>query len=108
MVKLNKEMFGHLAEVIQRNLKDEAEAIESYQQMLNEINSICESRYLFEREIYENGESRKEETATAKADRKMLSIMCDNVKEIVGDELNHIKRLNVLYEAITGIKAKED
>lgn len=108
MAKLNKNMFGHLAEVVQKNSKDEAEAIESYQQMLNEINGLLESRWMFEREVYENGESRKEETETAKADKKMLKFMLENVKEIIGDELNHQKRLDIIYKALTGIKAKED
>ena len=107
MAKLNREMFGHLAESVQKNIKDEAEAIESYQQMMNEINSICSSEWMFKRTIYENGQDHVEPTPTATADKKMLKVTCDQLKEIIADEMNHIKRLNVLYETMTGIKAKE-
>lgn len=107
MAKLNREMFGHLAESVQKNLKDEAEAIENYQQMMNEVNNICSSEWMFKRTIYENGQDRVEPTPTATADKKMLKVICEQLKEIIGDEMNHIKRLNILYETMTGIKAKE-
>lgn len=72
-----------LAKAVEFNLKAEAEAVKDYTDMLiiNEQSSL-------------------EET-----DKKFVK---ETINEIVADELNHQKKLNMLYTMLTGIKANKD
>lgn len=73
----------HFADTIQFNVKAEADAIENYNQLLRQLNDVelsKDQRLFVEKEIY----------------------------EIIGDELNHIERLKMLYTLITGIETSKD
>lgn len=68
---------------LQENIKDEAEASESYVRLLKLLNNL----------------DIPEEDKNAYA---------EHIKEIIADELNHMKVLKELFYEITGIKAKVD
>lgn len=72
-----------IANLLQFNEKEEAQAIINYNQLLDVVRNSDLSKLKkekFEAEIY----------------------------EIIGDELNHQERLKTLYESITGIKESEE
>lgn len=106
MSKVNKNIFGHIAEELQENLMDEAEAVESYQKLLNEIDGCLTCDYMFEK--FDSELNKRVPTSTATADKKLLKLMAEEVKNIIADELKHQKTISILYEASTGLKAKEE
>lgn len=106
MSKINKNLFGDVALELQRNIEAEGEALEKYQTMLNHITDICSSGYLFKKW---NPETNMDEPSpTAKADEKMFKLIAETIKKYMAEEMKHLKGLQVLYEAITGIKAEAD
>lgn len=105
MAKLNKNMFNYIAEDLQNNIIDEAEAVRGYQMMLNRIDGLESCKDCFEK--YDSETEKMIPTTTAPADKKMLKMMREKIQEIISDELQHAKILATLYEACTGLKAKE-
>lgn len=105
MAKINKDLFGDIAHDLQKNMEDEAEAIKSYQELLNILGNMLKHEYIFT--VYDNGTQTSGPSPTARADKKMIELIIDNVKNIIGDELDHQKKLTVLYSAVTGLTAKE-
>lgn len=104
--KLNNAIFDRIAHSLQENLEDEAEAVASYQKMLNDINEINASSYLFTRWCDEKKCEVPRETE--KADHKMLKLIETKIKEIIVDELDHQRDLQTLYSYITGLKGKSE
>ena len=72
-----------LAKAVEFNMKAEAQAVEDYTDMLR-IN---------------------EQSSLEETDKKFIK---ETISEIVADELNHQKKLNMLYTMLTGIKANKD
>ena len=72
-----------LAQAVEFNMKAEAQAVLDYTDMLSQTES-----------------SSLEET-----DKKFIK---ETISEIVADELNHQKKLKMLYTMLTGIKANKD
>lgn len=72
-----------IAEEIQYNVKQEANAIQDYNRLLEYVKS----------------------SDLSKATKEIIE---SEVYEIIGDELNHQERLNMLYTTVTGIKANKD
>lgn len=70
-----------LATEIAKNMKDEAEAIESYNKLLCNI-----------------------EESNAEEKEELLSL----IEEITEDELNHITKLTKIFEALTKLSAKKE
>lgn len=91
-VKIDKSIFKYLAQSIQINMQKEADAIVSYQEMLNELQN------------YYHGEMDEE---SAKKYGKAKEIICKQIKEFIADELNHQEGLGKLYSFVTGIQANE-
>lgn len=104
--KLNMAMFGEIAVLLQDNLEDEAEASKKYQEVLNKIQGIQRTSYLFTQWCDEK--KCDVERETAKADKKMLKLIEDKIKAILVDELNHQRDLQTLYTYITGLKGKSE
>ena len=74
--------------------------------MLNHITDIVNAEYLFKKW---NPETNMDQPSpTAKADEKMFKLIADTIKKYMAEEMKHLKGLQVLYEAITGIKAETD
>lgn len=80
-----KEKVGktEIANLIEENDKDEADAIMSYNHLLEAVRNSELSRS--EQEIIES-----------------------EIYEIIGDELNHQERLKMLYSVVTKIKENKD
>ena len=72
-----------IAKIVQENLKEEAQAVIDYTEM---IKSVIESK------LDEIGKDR----------------IISTIEEIIGDELNHQMKLGQLYVALTGIEPKGD
>ena len=106
MSKINKNLFGDVALELQMNIEAEGEALQKYQGMLNHITEVCNSGYLFRR--WNPEKNIEEPTPTAKADEKMFKLIADTIKKYMAEEMKHLKGLQVLYRAITGIKAETD
>ena len=73
----------YIAELIQYNVKQEANAITDYNNLLKMVSGSDLSK------------STKE-------------IIQSQIYEIIGDELNHEDRLRLLYTTVTGIKTNKD
>lgn len=106
MAKINKDIFGEAAIYLQRNSEVEAESLQGYQEMLNVMTNQSRHDYIFR--IYDNATGTEKDSPTAAADRKMYKLIIEQVKEIISDELNHQKKLQTLYEAVTGFSAAEE
>lgn len=72
-----------IAKLVQFNTKSEAQAVEDYTELL---------RYAENCQIDD-------------ADKKYIASV---IEELIADELNHQTRLQMLYTALTEIKAKKD
>lgn len=72
-----------IAKLVQFNTKSEAQAVEDYTELL---------RYAESCQIDD-------------ADKKYIASV---IEELIADELNHQTRLQMLYTALTEIKAKKD
>ena len=72
-----------IADLIEQNDKDEANAIISYNYLL---------------EALKNSDLSKSKKETIESE----------IYEIIGDELNHQERLKMLYSLVTGIKENKD
>lgn len=105
MAKINKAIFDHVAVLIQDGIEDEGEAIKKYQELLNAVNGICNSDYLFK--VYDRASDKEIDSPTAAADKKMCKLLVEKIEEYIKEELKHLKGLTTLYEAITGLKAEE-
>lgn len=105
MAKINKTLFDHIAVLVQDGIEDEGEAIKKYQELLNAINGICNSDYMFK--VYDRVSDKEVDSPTAAADKKMCKLLKEKVEEYITEELKHLKGLTTLYEAITGLKAEE-
>lgn len=106
MAKLDKDKMGLVAEMLQENLEDEAEAVKEYQKTLNRLTELCASDYLFqtwnqEKQVYEP-------TPTAEADKKFIKLCITKIKEYIAEEIKHQKGLQTLYEYATGIKEDKE
>lgn len=73
---------GYIASLIQKNNKEEAEAVQHYTELINYI---------------DNSDLADEDKAYLKS----------QVKEIIRDELDHSARLSRIYEQLTGLTPKE-
>lgn len=81
--EIHSDSEKQIANLIQENMRDEADAIMSYTHFLEALSSsdiIGNKRDKIESEIY----------------------------EIIGDELNHQDRLKMLYSLVTNIKEAKD
>lgn len=81
--EIHSDSEKQIANLIQENMRDEADAIMSYTRFLEALSSsdiIGNKRDKIESEIY----------------------------EIIGDELNHQDRLKMLYSLVTNIKEAKD
>lgn len=80
-----KEKIGKMtiANLIEDNEKDEADAIKSYNYLL-------------------------EATKNSDLPKRQKEVIESQVYEIIGDELNHQDRLKMLYSVITDIKENKD
>lgn len=105
MSKINKNLFGEVATYLQRNMEKEAEAIKEYQEMLNSVTNMQNHHYIFE--VYDQGTNTSSPSPTANADKKLLKLTIEQLKEIIAEELKHQHILSVLYETMTGIKAEK-
>lgn len=106
MAKLDKNKLGMIASWLQENLEDEAEAISGYQEMLNKLNELISSGYLFEK--WNQEKQAYEPTPTANADKKFIKFCIEKTKEYIAEELKHQKGLQALYEVCTGISADKE
>lgn len=105
MSNINKNLFGEVATYIQKNMENEADAIKEYQEMLNVVTNMCNHEYIFE--VYDQGTNTTSPSPTAAADKKLLKLTIEQIKDIIAEELKHQHILSVLYEAMTGIKAEK-
>jgi len=93
VAKIDKSIFKYCASELQRNMMKEADAIMSYQELINMLNN------------YYVGEM--DETNRMKFEKARDKII-STIKEFIEDELNHQETLSKLYTFVTGIKASED
>lgn len=105
MAKINKELFGQTALLIQENQEKEADALKEYQKLFNQVTELSRSDYLFT--VYDNATGRTVPRDTAAADKKMLKLILEQTKSIIAEEMKHQRMLTMLYEALTGFKAEE-
>lgn len=104
MSKINKDLFGLTAVMVQDAIKEEGEALKKYQDMLNCTVRTSQDRYLFQC-CAPDGSSI--DTPTAAADRKMFTLIIKTIKDYMSEEMKHLKGLTSLYEVLTGIKPEE-
>ena len=81
--KFEKRSKMDIADLIEQNDKDEANAIISYNYLLSAIKT----------------------SELSKAEQEVIE---SEIYEIIGDELNHQERLKMLYSLVTKIKANKD
>lgn len=104
MAKIDKNSFAQIAQELAKNMEDESEAIKSYQELLTHINAMKDWKDLYQR--WNEEKNAWEDKPTAAADKKMFEVIAKNIKEYVAEELKHLKGLQIMYEAITGLKAE--
>lgn len=104
MAKINKDLFGEIAVQLQIAIEDEGEALKKYQAFLNIVQNNLKYDYIFK--VFNPDTQKDEDSSTAKADKKMMKLICETIKEYMAEEMKHLKGLMTLYEAITGIKAE--
>ena len=104
MAKIDKNTFAQIAQELAKNMEDESEAIKSYQELLTHIDAMKDWKDLYQR--WNEEKNTWEDKPTATADKKMFEAIAKNIKEYVAEELKHLKGLQIMYEAITGLKAE--
>lgn len=104
MAKIDKNTFAQIAQELAKNMEDESEAIKSYQELLTHIDAMKDWKDLYKR--WNEEKNAWEDKPTAAADKKMFEAIAKNIKEYVAEELKHLKGLQIMYEAITGLKAE--
>ena len=88
MKESTRKLFDNVAVELQKNIEKEADAIKSYQELLNQL-----------RWKEDSGNADEEKTA---------DMLCDQIEEFISDELNHQATLHDLYILLTAIKEATD